>query len=319
MRPSTGTSINTTSLERLHRYFYNVQTHWKWLGRILTIIALAYVSVILVQNWSHLQQVDWRKYLFVILISFFIYLASLLLQLTIWLRMLSAHHRVGWQDVQIYMRTVMLRQIPGGVWHWLGRSSMYGATTSVSTRYVLLANFIDWCLLMSGAIAAYGVFSKTTHIGIRIFIFLISAGFSVIIANYWFPKRQSKYAVFEGTIWTIIYIVSWFLGGILLFLLIQIEAASPISVSNALIIWIIAGGISGVAIIIPSGLGIRELSLAVLLQPYMSVAQSLLLAIILRFTFTMSDIIWGACGWGIGKIVQQSQKSKNNQTISTEI
>ena len=316
MNQPDGFQSITRWLESLTQFLDRVKDHWKWVGRILTVVAVLYVGVLIVTSWDEIQTINWQNYLLVIFLALFIYLFSLMLQLFAWLRLLSHHHKVGWHDVEIYTHTIMLRQIPGGVWHWLGRSTMYQSSTTVSGKTVLFANMLDWCFILVTAFGVYGLFATDLAFSFRGALVIFSFVMMMLIARTWFASKRKGYQLLEGFLLLIAYTGSWIMGGIILFLFIRDTPNAHISFSSAITVWAIAGGISAITIIAPSGLGIRELSLTFFLQPFVPLAFSIVLALLMRFTFTFADFIWGSSGWMLSRKVLNRKKGTNNPEIT---
>jgi uncharacterized membrane protein YbhN (UPF0104 family) len=98
------------------------------------------------------------------------------------------------------------------------------------------------------------------------------------------------------------YTLAWLLGGLILDILIL--AATPSVYPNLwkiTALWALGGGASLLAVIAPAGLGVRELTLTVLLQPYLGTGLSLALALLFRVLFTLGDLIWGGLFWVLSK------------------
>ena len=127
-------------IERLVQFTNNARSRWQWLGYVITTATIAYIAILLLYGGIQLRHVDIRQFLPAIIMSFFIYFVSLAVQFAIWARLFSFHHRVGWRDVDIYSRMILMRRLPGGLWHWVGRTALYSSTTTVPPKIAMLAN-----------------------------------------------------------------------------------------------------------------------------------------------------------------------------------
>jgi hypothetical protein len=146
----------------------------------------------------------------------------------------------------------------------------------------------------------------------------VSLVLGIYLASTWFPREivTSKKIVI-GLSWMVAYAGSWFLGGLILYLLMTGVETSSLSVTESTAIWAISGGVSMLMIILPSGLGIREVSLALLLQPYASLSIAILVALLIRLTFSVADVLWGAVGWLVSRgIIQMNKKSGEIADVS---
>jgi uncharacterized membrane protein YbhN (UPF0104 family) len=285
-------------LEKLSAKLTILNTKWRWISRVLVIGAFFFITILLIQSWPQIKTISWKSFIPVILLALGIYLLSLIMQMGVWLHMLSFQHKVGWQDVQIYTQTVVMRRIPGGIWHWVGRSSSYKANTEVGAKKILFANILEWCLIVVAAIGVYGLFTTDIAPTFRVALIVLSIVLGILLASTWFPKTYGRnHRITFGFSWVLAYGGSWFLGGLILYLFMNAGDYSEMTIGQALAIWALAGGISSITIIAPSGFGIRELSLAILLRPFAPVSYIILVALLLRLTFTLADVIWGSNGW----------------------
>ena len=304
---------NWTWLNRLTYFRTSVKANWHWLGRAITFTVIIYIGILLFIGRHQLVEIDWMKYGRLLVWAVLIYLASLIPQLFVWLRMLSVHHQIGWIDIYIYMQTILWRQIPGGVWHWAGRTTLYKASDCMSGRLVALASLFDWLLLLATVFAVCGIYAFSLDWFWRVGLIGISLVINVLLATKWIGtvNIHPRNALLEGTLWTAAYAFSWSMGGLLLYILLpQDQAEQTLTLVETTVIWAVANGVSSLAVIAPSGLGIREISLTILLQPYYPLSFTVIIVVMLRFIFTLSDLVWGSLGWTISSLFLPSNSKK---------
>jgi hypothetical protein len=278
----------------------NLRKRWRWLGYALSIIALIYLIGIIIYGGYQLQEFHWKAFGVALLIALGLYLVSLIIQFIVWGRMLSFHQKIDWRDIIIYSRVILLRRLPGGFWHWLDRTAMYSETEKVPGRVVLSANFMEWAMLLcvAGAIVSIRLREISPFLGWLAPIILVS--FALAFGIQWQPDTKSPlFRVLESGLWITIYIFAWILGGIIIFLYTNTAGGNFITWEGAVWVWAVAGGSSLLLFIFPTGLGIREITMTWLLQPYLSPANAFLVAILVRLTFTFADILWGLVGLGL--------------------
>ncbi len=278
-----------------------------WLGYILVAASILYLIVLLIANWEQFSQIPWQMYWKAGVIALLLYLFSQIPQLAIWMRMMSLYHRVGWKDFKIFFQSMLLRRIPGGVWHWVGRISLYSRTTDITPKTVLNANFWEWTLIILVAVGIIFTGEPVKQLiggGPAIIGSVVVWGLEIWIAYKWFPHNRSKTTrIFESVGWAIIYSVAWLMGGLIIYVFSKVTEGVTLTIWNAVWVWAVAGGISWLFIIVPSGLGIREITLTTLLQPFMSTPQALVIAIAIRFVFLVADFLWGGLGWAFGNFM----------------
>ena len=282
-----------------------------WIGYVLVAVSVIYLAALLFINWGQFSTIPWEHFWKAGLISLFLYLFSQIPQLAIWLRMMTFHHKVGWNDFKIFFQSMLLRRIPGGVWHWVGRISLYSGTTEITPKTVLYANFLEWSLII---LVAVGIVFLGEPVSDKIGIFSIFGAIgawsaAVAFAYKWFPSKVLKKArILESISWLLVYAIAWLMGGLIIYVFSQSDAGYSITFWDALWVWAVAGGISWVIIIIPSGLGVREITLMTLLNPYIGTSQALVIAVGIRLVFLVADFVWGGLGWLIGHWLDRHAK-----------
>jgi hypothetical protein len=282
----------------------STRSRWRWLGYGLAGLAFVYLIALIIVSREQIQGIHWEVYRIPILAAMLIYPASFFVQYLVWSRIVSFYHRTGWQDMAIYFRVLLTRRLPGGIWHWVDRTTMYTGATDLPGRVVLRANFLEWALLLliAGAIAAAG------WPGNAIWLKIIS-GALLILALYlafsWQPASRSKPTRFlEAFSWLTLFTIAWIAGGIIIYLFsratqIGIEVSSQyqqITLIHCIWAWAISGGSGLLMVFLPAGMGIREITLTWLLASYLPVSAILLVAILIRVTYALADMVWGSIG-----------------------
>jgi hypothetical protein len=274
----------------------------RWVGYALTALAVVYLGGILLYSGFKFPAIDWHAYLLASLATLGLYPISLLLQFFVWIRLFSFHHRVGWRDMEIYARMILVRRLPGGIWHWFGRATLYTATTSVRTEVVLFGNLMEWgmLILIAGSISA--IEWDTMPISARVLLPVLMIGGTIALAVKWQPHTRAWWhRLAEATLWVLLYGVAWLIGGIILYLVVRAAGANQLEWATAVGVWALAGGVSMIITIVPV-IGVQEVSLVFLLQPYLPASAALLVALLLRLLFTLSDVLWGLTGWAIASL-----------------
>lgn len=281
---------------------------WQWLSLLLTITMLVYLVYAFTQGGLRLNQINWKAYRGAILAVLGIYLLSLIIQFYVWARIISFHRKVSWQDVDIYARMILMRSLPGGAWHWVGRISMYSGGTEVPTRVVVLGNFLEWALLtLSGA----GIFFVTLPLpGLGFILAALTFCATLALAISWQPTtRKWIIRLAEGSLWMALYSVAWFLGAAILYLIVQAVAGpGQLNGWEALKAWSLTGSLGMLVTMLPSSLGVREISLVWLLQAKLTPSIALLIALMLRIIYTLADAIWGMIGWSISYLILRKRR-----------
>ncbi|MGW8252156.1 MAG: hypothetical protein ACWGO1_16060, partial [Anaerolineales bacterium] len=285
------------TVTRLAERLQSARTRWKWIGQILTVAAAIYIVVLLVYSGFQIAEINWRLYWQAALISLGLYFISLLIQFFAWVRMLSFHNKASWQDVVIYTRVILLRRLPGGIWHWVGRTAMYSESTPIPSRVVMVASFIEWAMLIlvaaSIAVTGFDLLSVYIRLPLAV-VLLVLAG---LLGFSWQPStRHLFWRWLESLLWVAIYASAWLLGGLIFYTFFLASGGEDLSWMRAWWVWAVSGGSGMLLFIVPGGSGIREILLTWVLNPYLPPATVILIAILIRILYILGDVLWGYLG-----------------------
>ncbi len=284
------------------------RTTWRWLGMVLSAAALIYLATILFKSGLQFRQLDWKQYLLPILISLAIYLFSLVIQFIVWARMISFHRKVNWQDVQIYSRMILMRRLPSGAWHWVGRTALYSSTTELPVRVSIVGSLLEWFLLILVGAGLFFAVLETLGVAYRLLCVLVAIGTALAITFSWQPKDRPWFLrLVEGCFWIFLYGAAWICGLSIFMLFVHTAGAGQMGWLEALRVWTIAAGIGVLTVILPFTLGIQEVTLVWLLRPWVSQPIALLVALMIRLVYILADAIWGILGWILSRFVLRSR------------
>lgn len=285
----------------------------RWVGYVLTGLAVVYLGGELLYSGFKIPVIDWHAYLLASLATLGLYLISLLLQFSVWIRLFSFHHRVGWRDMEIYARMILVRRLPGGIWHWFGRAALYTATTKVRTKVVWFGSLMEWgmLILIAGSISVIKL--DAVPISARVLLSALMVGGTIALAVTWQPHTRAWWLrLAEAALWVLLYGAAWLIGGIILYLVAGAAGANQLEWATAVGVWALAGGVSMVITIVPAVIGVQEVSLVFLLQPFLPVSAALLVALLLRLLFTLSDALWGLTGWAIATLALRKKTAPSD-------
>ena len=131
---------------------------------------------------------------------------------------------------------------------------------------------------------------------------LIPTSMALLLAYKWQKsERRSLLRFLEGLLWIMLYVIAWSMGGIIIYLFVQNTGNRTLDIWHAIYIWTLTGAIGALIVFIPAGLGIREITLTWLLQPYVPTATAIMIAIILRLIFILGDLGWGIIVWQVSR------------------
>lgn len=286
-------------------------------GRIVlvSLFGLVLLSLLaaLLREWDQVE--IWLHYLTASLLLkiFAVYTLALALAALAWyliMRRLSGTADVG-VHLRIYCVTNLARHLPGVLWHVVGRAVLY-EQAGLSKTVTLLASGVEQVLIVLSGILVYLASLAATpnmvQINVTWLIVIILVGSLMVhprligaVLRRWghqeaFPVRYRDLAV-----WLALYVIIWIVGGCMAVILV--DSHQPLSfVEQVKIIgaWSLSGGITSLVTFLPVGLGLREISLVVLLGPSIGWPFATFVAIMLRLLITLFEIIWGTIAWRVG-------------------
>jgi len=298
------------------KYFKILSKIFFWI-LILAIIAILIGN--LIGNWQQLKEYKFSFNYGYLLISFILFVATMIFQPIIWnriLRLLSPEIELSYlKSIEIYMYSWFAKYLPGKAWMFVGRvylgnkqgldnkkltiSTLYEIILSILAAIIfsiitlsvaLKSSFLDFYRFDLYLISILIIIGSLIFIHPRIFYFfakLILKKFNQLdISKQHFLKYANVLEIlFEYLIFSAINSMAFF------FLVISI-ADFPfdgiIGLSGA---YIFSSLVGILVIFSPSGLGVKESVLTVFLQPYFPLSVAILISLLSRVWTTLGEIL----------------------------
>ncbi|HPT24435.1 MAG: hypothetical protein VB029_06635 [Anaerolineaceae bacterium] len=259
-----------------------------WFSRLLFLLSILYLLALLFLSRSEVANINWRTVWVSFLVCMGLYYLSMLFQCLNWSLILHGHTRDLRENSEIYFKTLLMRRLPGGFWHWLGRSNLYGDLGTVNSTDLGRANLSEWLGLILTGLSCF-VATINVYLGLAAFFL------SWLILAFGLG-RQNKSAPGRPVLMLFIlaiYIACWVLGALILNILLNgIIAPANASLLLALKVWSLSGAVATLAFFMPNGALIREFTLSALLTPWFELPKVIMLALQIRIIFTISDILF---------------------------
>lgn len=296
-----------------------------WLRVGTLVFTLGFLVFLLIQGRDELRQFDdWPTYLAVCGQGLLLYPLSLAVQAWAWGGMIARLGQVprGWHDAEIYAYTHLMRRLPGAVWYLAGRTVIY-QERGIRAAVTLAASGLEFSLLIAVAAVLAGVLSLPGHnswllspAALALLVLVVSRGMAALASGStqrWLPgfvrdrlanlPAAALPRARDVALWSTLYATAYAVGGLILLLLTRgVAPQSGLTLIDAIRIWALSGGLGFLtSMIIPAGMGIRELTLTALLAPYMPAIGALLIAVLLRLLFIAGDLVWGGLMWAIAR------------------
>jgi hypothetical protein len=210
------------------------------------------------------------------------------------------------QHFRIYCITAVTRRLPGTLWYMLGRVVMY-ERLAVTRSIVAIAGGVEFAaiilaglivVLITWPIALSGQTLNPLWFAFGLLVCIVLLNPPVLRAAIRRMSRQYAsidlgYHHLLG--WVSLYIAVWCVGGALLFVLAASIAAHPLPFARlpAIIgIWATTSVVSALLSFIPFGLGVQEVTLALLLAPLTGRDEAIVIAVLMRIVLTLNEVLW---------------------------
>jgi hypothetical protein len=264
-------------------------------------------------SWDALKNYDWQIRYEYLIPSFLLFLLQLVIITLAWQSIMNClAQRLPFREhIKIYGYTNLMRRIPAGaLWVVAGRAHAY-RSQNVPARSSAVGSLLEIYLVVltglpAAALAASGLnlLSPTAGTVLAIaalIVELIALHPRILGRLIRLNKHQSIRAnlTYRYTLaWAGVYTLIWLVSGIGLFLIGCLFTALPLeSLPSTIGIWVLSSLIAYLTLLSPSGLGVKELSLTVLLGILLPNPLPLLIALATRLVWTVYDLVIGAVAW----------------------
>jgi hypothetical protein len=276
---------------------------------IVLLLSMSFLGWKAYESWDNLRAYHWQMRYSVLILSFALYVLQTLLVVLAWQSIMNRlTERLPLQKhARIYGVTHLLRRIPAGmVWVTAGRAYAY-RDWEMPARTAAFGSALEmWLVISTGlplagvAAPALGLLSPNRGWALALAgcaLNLVTLHPRVIDRALNRLRREScpTELTYRTTLsWAIIYIAIWVVSGTGLFAMARLFTDLAIAHLPATIgVWVLSSLISYVTLLSPSGLGVKELSLTLLLGLFLADPLPLLIALAMRLVWTLYDVLFG--------------------------
>jgi hypothetical protein len=278
------------------------------IGGLVMAVSLGYLGSVLARNWQELMTYDWHVDYGQAALAFVYYSVALAFAVLAWNLIMSRLTQVKnpTKHLKYYVYTQLLRRLPAPLLQFFGRAYLYereGIAKSVTVAISLL----EWILIILSGTLVYlltlpflplpPVWRSPWVLGGILIIGALLVRPRTIRAVFRLMGKEDLGISFRYSdllLWLIIYSLVWIGGGLVLYVAINSLYALPLAHLPAVIgIWVLSGLIPTLILVTPVGLGLKELTLSVLLGHLMPPSLAVIVALFVRVGLTLFELIWG--------------------------
>ena len=272
-------------------------------------LSLYVIGGMIYRNWSAFQSFSWQLAPLPLAGAAAALAAAFGLNLLTWILISRTFgSRVGlWKDVEIYSFSTIVRRLPGAIWQLASRTYLYHQAESSlavplwGSLWEYVVQLSSGLLLLSLVLLLSPAMRSEFPGGLGWLLLLVPVGWfsfrpqdAVSLAKRISPKVQSQpqlTARNAGT-WIALYVLSWCLGGAILYFLISALSPQSWSMLPVCVGLVAASGVLTVlASPLPGGLGIREISLVLLLELYLPTPVAVAGGVLMRLWLLVGEAI----------------------------
>ena len=289
------------------------------LGRRILMVLVAGASLAalaygVVQNWRELVAYDWRVAYWPLPIALLLYGVALGLAVLVWggiVRCMGG--RSTWmQDLRIYCASSLAKRLPTPLWFMLGRVYLYeelGVSKAVSSLATVMEGVL---VLFSGLVMLLALVPLGGGLAFLQRYVWVVAGLAALCLVLILRPQSLRWAV-NGLarrlgrgqalvqdvdyqhmlLWISLYSIVWVVGGVIFFLLLR--TVYPVPVRHLPVVigaWVTGGVVSHVALFLPGGLGLKEVTMAALLSAVVPMPIAILVSVVARLWFSLNELLW---------------------------
>jgi hypothetical protein len=284
---------------------------WRRLLAIpVLVLSLGYLGYKVWTSWDALANYRWQIRYVYLVPSFALFVVQLVVATWGWQSIMNRLARPApfRSHIKVYGYTNLMRRIPAGVvWMIAGRAYGY-RDQNIAARASVLGSVIELIVIVLtglplAALAGWsiGLLSPTAGIGIASAILALS----LVVLHPAVLRQVCRWVRHElpptglgyrhTLTWALIYLLIWLISGAGLFIVAALFTdLAWTSLPTIIGIWIISNLISYLMLLSPSGLGVKETSLAFLLGFALPDPLPLLIALAIRVIWTVYDLLVGA-------------------------
>lgn len=274
---------------------------------LFALVVLTLLGKMVYDSRETLLTYEWEFRPLPLLFSFILYALALSLAVVAWgLIVNKTSGKQKWANhVRIYCVTNIAQRLPGVFWHVIGRMMMY-QEAGVSKKSVSVSSGIEFVLLAISSLIVslltWSLLPATPLDNPLLLIAGIILGLLLIkpATVQWFMRRLkvdithiSDLHYYHIIGWLSLYVIIWGMGGIILYAIISIIYPVPVAhLPGIVAAWCLSGTIALVSTFTPSGFGLREITLSLMLSAYMPSGVAVIVTLLTRILLTLYEAVW---------------------------
>lgn len=282
-----------------------------FVGWIVIIVSFSFLIHTLYTGWTELRLCLQNLNYWLLMIALLLYPLGFMPLVWAWHKIMCC---IGGccnfkTNLRLYSLSCLPKRIPGAIWYISARVALYQEcrtdysitlmATAAEVVYLSLSGFLLYLLSMLTGLT--GIINPSFGPASVVIGSAILTLIAVVILS-WVLRRFQQRSLFKKEIklksWDTLQILglstaAWLGGGILLYILTNAVTEIPVMrLPDFIGTWSIAGTIGLATGLFVQGLGLREVTLAIMLSNYMPLSLAAAVSLLFRLLLTIGEFVW---------------------------
>ena len=299
-------------LQQYRRFKSFLTTGWR--RKLLPVFFITFSVIVITRvitgNWDTLTDYEWQVQPSWLLFAVIVFIVDFSFSVWIWYLLVVrlTQYNNFYRTTKIYLYANFSRRIPGMVWYIASRAVLYQEVGISKTQTSLLSALELALFTISGFVVTLLTLpfwtgpSTVLSPAIQLWALIIMIPLSILLVHpttlntLWKKINQTSPPPnlrWQSTItWLFFYVITWILGGIVLWAVINFLHPLPSSNFISVIgMWSLSGTISLVGFLTISVFGLREITLTLLLAQLLPLPVTIIIAIIVRLLWLSGEFL----------------------------
>lgn len=282
----------------------------KLIFAIFALISVGIIVRITLSNWDLLVGYEWRLSPIWLGYAVLAFIVDFLVSLWAWHALVSqlTGFRNFFRSTKIVLASNLARRMPGGIWYIASRAVLYEEEgirkrrTSIVSALEMAFFFISSIVTVLAMLPFWSLPERIPDTLGATWILLLVALVGLIAVHprvlqvLWRVTGLDDFPAevhwTDTVAWLLLYTATWFLGGIVLFCIINFFTAVPSSELTGVIgVWALAGAISIMGSFTLPIIGLREITLIFLLEQFVLHPITLAVAVTVRLLWLTGELL----------------------------
>jgi hypothetical protein len=277
------------------------------MGTAIVLFSLSFLAYLVFRNWATITAYRWQLDYLQLALTLAFHLFAFVIAIVGWHSLIN--RLAGASDLRlnakIYCYSAVARRLPGVAWDIATRVVMYDQA-GVSKLLAGLASILELVLITLAGTVFYIALTPITalrrsEMGTWPMVIALSVGAVLShprVVTY-LVRRLRKDALpisltYQDTVrWLAMYVLAWITSGLVLYATVRsVYDLSAQYLLQVIADWTLAGVLTSFVNFVPSGLGLKEVTLTLLMSRYMPEHIAVTAAIFMRLLMTGYSTLW---------------------------